>query len=166
MIKRFILAIAVIFPMSIFAQKFGVVDLESVFQAMPETETMKAQLTESSKKYEAEFQKLREELDRLYAQFQTISQYKGTPESIKELRMQEIQERQQNVEKFGSVCIVAAVFDRHRPLQISSTGFHRRYALGKSRKTKKADLTGQMCPDGRLLTVILPVVYTPLPSVI
>ena len=48
MIKRFILAIAVIFPMSIFAQKFGVVDLESVFQAMPETETMKAQLTESS----------------------------------------------------------------------------------------------------------------------
>lgn len=100
MIKRFILAIAVIFPMSIFAQKFGVVDLESVFQAMPETETMKAQLTESSKKYEAEFQKLREELDRLYAQFQTISQDKNTPESIKELRMQEIQERQQNVEKF------------------------------------------------------------------
>ena len=93
MIKRFILAIAVIFPMSIFAQKFGVVDLESVFQAMPETETMKAQLTESSKKYEAEFQKLREELDRLYAQFQTISQDKDTPESIKELRIQEIQER-------------------------------------------------------------------------
>lgn len=100
MFKRFILAIAVIFPMSMFAQKFGVVDLESVFQAMPETATMRTQLTESSKKYEDEFQKLRDELDKLYAEFQTIAQDKDTPESIKERRMQEIQERQANVEKF------------------------------------------------------------------
>jgi len=100
MFKRFILAIALIFPMSIFAQKFGVVDLESVFQAMPETATMKTQFTEASKKYQDEFQKLHEELNKLYAEYQTIAQDSNTPESIKERRMQEIQERSQNVERF------------------------------------------------------------------
>lgn len=100
MFKRIILAIAIILPMSAFAQKFGVVDLESVFQAMPEATAMQTQLTESSKKYEDEFQKLRGELDKLYAEFQTLANDKDTPDSIKERRMQEIQEREQNANQF------------------------------------------------------------------
>ncbi len=100
MFKRIILAIAVLFPMSIFAQKFGVVDLENVFQAMPESATMRTQIEESSKKYQDEFQQLREELDKLYAEFQTISQDKDTPDSIKELRLSDIQEREQKVNQF------------------------------------------------------------------
>lgn len=100
MFKRIILAIAVMLPMSALAQKFGVVDLESVFQAMPESATMQSQLAESSKKYEDEFQKLREELDKLYAEFQTIANDKDTPDSIKERRMQEIQEREQKANQF------------------------------------------------------------------
>lgn len=100
MFKRIILAIAVLFPMSIFAQKFGVVDLENVFQAMPESATMRTQIEESSKKYQDEFQQLREELDKLYAEFQTISQDKDTPDSIKERRLSDIQEREQKVNQF------------------------------------------------------------------
>lgn len=102
MFKKLILAIAAILPMSVFAQKFGVVDLEGVFQAMPESTTMTNQLQEASKKYEAEFQQLRQELDKLYAEFQVIYEDKDTPDTIKKLRMQEIQEREQKVNQFSA----------------------------------------------------------------
>lgn len=100
MFKRIILAIAIILPMSAFAQKFGVVDLEAVFQAMPESTTMQTQLTESSKKYEDEFKTLQDELNKLYAEFQTLANDKDTPDSIKQRRMQEIQEREQKANQF------------------------------------------------------------------
>ena len=70
MFKRIILAIAVALPMSMFAQKFGVVNLETVFSAMPESNTMQTALQEASDKYKTEFQQLREELDKLYAAYQ------------------------------------------------------------------------------------------------
>ncbi len=101
MLKRIILAIALALPMSMFAQKFGVVNLESVFQAMPETATMNNQLEETSKKYQSEFQQLREELNKIYAEYQTISDDPNTPQSIKDRRIQDIQEREQKVNQFG-----------------------------------------------------------------
>ena len=36
MIKKIILALLIALPLSTFAQKFGVVDLEALFQDMPE----------------------------------------------------------------------------------------------------------------------------------
>lgn len=100
MLKRIILAIAVIFPMSIFAQKFGVVNLDEVFKAMPETAQMTASLDEASKKYGTEFEQLQQEFQKLYAEFQTLSQDPTTPESIKQRRISDIQERQQKIEQF------------------------------------------------------------------
>lgn len=100
MIKRILLAIAIILPMSAFAQKFGVVDLEAVFQAMPESTTMKTSLSEASKKYEEEYQRLGEELNKLIAEFQTLSQDPNTPQAITERRLNDIQERKQKVDEF------------------------------------------------------------------
>lgn len=100
MFKKVILAVALALPFSALAQKFGVVDLESVFQAMPETAAMQTQLTDTSKKYEEEFAKLQEEVNKLYAEFQNIQNDANTPESIKERRIQEIQERAQKVDQF------------------------------------------------------------------
>lgn len=100
MFKKIVLAILVALPLSTFAQKFGVVDLEAVFTAMPESTAMQTQLTDTSKKYEEEFQKLQEEVNKLYADFQSIQNDASTPESIKERRMQEIQEKAQKVEQF------------------------------------------------------------------
>lgn len=100
MLKRIILAVAVIFPMSIFAQKFGVVNLDEVFQAMPETAQMTTSLSEASKKYESEFQQLQQELEKLFAEYQALNQDATTPESIKQRRVQDIQERQQKVDQF------------------------------------------------------------------
>ena len=100
MFKKVILAVALALPFSAFAQKFGTIDLESVFQAMPETAAMQTQLTDTSKKYEEEFAKLQEEVNKLYAEFQNIQNDANTPESIKERRIQEIQERAQKVDQF------------------------------------------------------------------
>ena len=100
MFKKIILAILVALPLSAAAQKFGVVDVQDVFTAMPQTAEMQKQIEESSKKYETEFLKLQEEINKLYSDFQTIQNDPATPDAIKERRMQEIQERAASVEKF------------------------------------------------------------------
>lgn len=102
MFKRIILAIAVILPMSVFAQKFGVADLDAIVQAMPEFAQMNAQVEEASKKYQTEFDQLNEELNKLYAEFQTIADDPNTPQAIKQRRMSEIEERNQKVRQFQS----------------------------------------------------------------
>ncbi|MDE5684568.1 MAG: OmpH family outer membrane protein [Muribaculaceae bacterium] len=100
MFKKILLAIAVALPMSAMAQKFGVVDIEAVFTAMPETTAMQTQLQETSKKYEDEFMKLQEEVNKLYADFQTIQEDANTPASIKARRLQEVQDRYAKVQQF------------------------------------------------------------------
>ena len=102
MFKKIILALAVIFPMSVFAQKFGVVDVDNVFQAMPEAATMRTTLEEASKKYQSELQQLQQELDKLYSEFQTLNQDPATPESIKQRRLDDMQERNEKANQFAS----------------------------------------------------------------
>lgn len=100
MIKKIILALLVALPLSAAAQKFGTVDINSVIEAMPEVADLQRQMTESTQKYEAEFQKLIEEVNKLVSDFQTIADDPNTPQSIKERRMQDITDRQQKVEQF------------------------------------------------------------------
>lgn len=102
MFKKILLAIAIAFPMTAAAQapKFGIVDVDPVFQAMPETATAQAQLAEASKKYEDEFAKLKEEMDKKYGEYQTLDQDPSTPQSIKERRLQEIQELDSKIQQF------------------------------------------------------------------
>lgn len=100
MLKKLILVLAIALPASVFAQKFGSVKIEEVFTAMPESKAAEAQIAEASKKYEAEFQKLNDELTKLYTDFQAIQNDPDTPDTIKERRAQEIQERAANVDKF------------------------------------------------------------------
>ena len=100
MFKKLILVLAIILPFSAFAQKFGSVNVEELIANMPEHKAAEAQINEASKKYETEFQKLTDELNKLYTDFQAIQNDPDTPDTIKERRMQEIQERGANVEKF------------------------------------------------------------------
>ena len=65
MIKKLLMALLVALPFSSMAQKFGVVDLESIFTSMPESAAMQTQLQETTTKYEEEFGKLQEEVNKL-----------------------------------------------------------------------------------------------------
>lgn len=84
--------------MCVAAQKFGVVNTATVFDAMPEKATAQAQLESASKTYEAEFKKLTEELDKKYAEYQSLEA--STPESIKQRREQEMQELNNKIQQF------------------------------------------------------------------
>lgn len=100
MFKKLFLLLAVVLPMTAMAQKFAVVDIQTVFAAMPETVQAQNQLQETSKQFQDEFQKLSSELEKLYGEFQQLAQDPNTPDSIKERRMNEIQERQAKAEQF------------------------------------------------------------------
>lgn len=100
MLKKLVLALAVVLPLSAFAQKFGTVDTDAIISAMPETATARQQIEEASKKYEAEYQKLNEELNKLFTDYQAIDKDETTPQAIKERRQTEIQEKGQKVEQF------------------------------------------------------------------
>ena len=63
---------------------------------------MRTTLEEASKKYQSELQQLQQELDKLYSEFQTLNQDPATPESIKQRRLDDIQERNEKANQFAS----------------------------------------------------------------
>lgn len=100
MLKKIIiaLAIAVALPVMAQAQKFGIVDAQQILNAMPEFTAMQTQLSEASKKYEEEFKKANEEVDKKYAEYQALAE--DTPASIKERRLQDVQELAMKAQRF------------------------------------------------------------------
>jgi outer membrane protein len=100
MFKKVIIALAfaAMLPVAAAAQKFGVVDAGSIITAMPEYTAATNQLNEASKKYEDEYKKIAEEVDKKIQEYQNLAA--DTPESIKERRAQEVQELDQKAQRF------------------------------------------------------------------
>lgn len=100
MIKKVLLAIALICPMLLSAQtlKIGLVDFNSIIQVMPETTAAQNQLKEVSDKYDAEYKKLVEEMNRM------VTEYQNMPETelpaIKERKTRELSDYQQKIQQF------------------------------------------------------------------
>lgn len=100
MIKKliFALAVAIVLPITASAQKFGYVDANSIFTAMPGFTAASTKINEATKTYEEEYKKLQEEMDKLYQEFQNLPQ--DTPDTIKERRLQELQEKDAKAARF------------------------------------------------------------------
>lgn len=101
MIKKLFAAVLIALPLCVSAQKLGTVDSQSILTQMPEFADAQAKLDEASKKYEAEFAKLREEQDKKMAEFQSVYEDPAVPQSIKERRIQEMNELEQKVQQFA-----------------------------------------------------------------
>ena len=99
MIKRLILAFLIALPSMAFAQKFGVVNTESVVSALPEYKEMQATYEAAAKKLQDENDNLREKVQKELNEYQTIPE--DTPNSIKERRTQELQELDQKIQQFS-----------------------------------------------------------------
>ncbi|MBO4994437.1 MAG: OmpH family outer membrane protein [Muribaculaceae bacterium] len=65
---------------------------------MPEIKEVQAALEASSKKYEDEFNVLREEFDKLYAELQKLDE--TTPQTIKDRRIAELQDKDTRIQQF------------------------------------------------------------------
>jgi outer membrane protein len=103
MIKKLLLSLLVAVPFLAPAQtqvKLAVVNSLEVLNAMPEKTTAEATLKTFSDKYEAEFKKLQTEFNQKYADYQALANDASTPQTIKERRMQELQENDQKIQEF------------------------------------------------------------------
>lgn len=100
MIKKILIAALVAIPMLASAQtlKFGTVDAQQIFLAMPERAQAETTMAEVSKKYEDEHKILMDEAQKKYTEFQNLDP--NTPQSIKERRMQDITEIDRKLEDF------------------------------------------------------------------
>lgn len=98
MIKKLLLAIMIALPLSVFGQKFGVINTQALMENMPEVKEVNTQLEAASKKYEDEFAKLQDEFKKKYEEFQALEE--STPQTIRERRMQEIQELDNKISQF------------------------------------------------------------------
>lgn len=100
MIKKLFLALMLLMPMSVFAQKFGVIKAQEVMESMPEFTDMKTKIEAASKTYEDEFAKLQAEAQKKAEELQTLDKDTSTPDAIKERRFQELQELGQKIDQF------------------------------------------------------------------
>ena len=80
------------------APKFGIVNTQVIIEALPDVKAAQEKVGEASKKYEEEYKKLQDEIQKKFADYQALGT--DTPESIKERRMQEIQELDQKMQQF------------------------------------------------------------------
>lgn len=98
MIKKIFLALILVMPAMGFAQKFGTINTDSLIAQLPKVQEVQAQIAAASQRYETEFQNLKAELDKKYAEFQKLDA--SEPRVIFERRLQEIRELDQKINQF------------------------------------------------------------------
>ena len=94
------IAVAVL-PLMLMAQaKIGIVNSQQIFDLMPEKAAAEAQLKTMSERFHAEYQLLQSEFDKKYADYQTVAADASMPETIKERRVQELQQSDKKMREF------------------------------------------------------------------
>lgn len=98
--KKFLLLAALIFPFLASAQtvKIGLVDINEVMQAMPETTAAQQQFQDVSKKYDDQYKSLGQEVQRLYDELQKMPE--NEPTAIREHKIREFQDAQTKLAQF------------------------------------------------------------------
>lgn len=96
MFKKIFIALALLIPTMAFAQKFGTVDIQAVFELMPERAAAQEQIANASKTYEAEYAKLNETFDKEYAEFQALEE--SNP--IRASRMEALNNLHERIQRF------------------------------------------------------------------
>ncbi len=91
-------------PAMAMAQRFGVIDTEALIASLPEVEEVKSQLDAYSEKYEADFNSLKADMNKKYAELQALGA--GTPDEIRKRRVQELQELDQKINQFRQTAAV------------------------------------------------------------
>lgn len=100
MIKKLLLAALIACPGFAFAQKFAVINTQTIIEAMPDMASARTQIEASSKKYEDEFKNLQDAFAKSFEEYQKIEKEASTPQTIKDRRVQELQDMQQKIEQF------------------------------------------------------------------
>lgn len=100
--KKTFIALLIAAPLSIMAQtaKIGHVDVKAIYNAMPERIEAQDQLRAFSQQYQNEYNTVQDEFNKKFADYQILAADAATPATIKERRMQEIQESDHKIQRF------------------------------------------------------------------
>ena len=100
MLKKILLAVAVAFSFAASAQtvKIGLVDVNAVMAAMPETVAAQTKMQETQNKYDAEYKALGEELQKQLQELQNMKE--DELPAIRERKTKAFQDNQQKLQAF------------------------------------------------------------------
>ena len=96
--KKVIIAMMLMLPMAISAQKFGHVNTQELFAQMPEVNQVKLKMDTIQNQYEMQLTSMNEEFQRKMQDYQ--SQEATMPDAVKQIRQQELQEMNQRIQLF------------------------------------------------------------------
>ena len=96
--KKLIVMLALALPMLASAQKYGHINTQELFAAMPEVAQVKLKMDTIQSQYENQLASMNEEFQKKVQDYQT--QEATMAEAIKQIRQQELQEMQQRIQLF------------------------------------------------------------------
>ena len=96
--KKLIIAMMLILPMAVSAQKFGHINTQELFAQMPEVNQVKLKMDTIQGQYEAQLASMNEEIQKKAQDYQ--AQEATMPDAVKQIRQQELQEMQQRIQLF------------------------------------------------------------------
>ena len=99
--KKIIIAMMLILPMAVSAQKFGHINTQELFAQMPEVAKVKLQMDTVQAQYENQLASMNEEFQKKYQDYQ--AQEATMTDAIKQVRQQELQEMQQRLQQFYQI---------------------------------------------------------------
>jgi len=105
MFKKILLVAAILIPMLASAQtlKIGLVDQSDILSKMPETEAAQKQIADISKKYDDEYKKLVEEMNRRIEDFKQMKE--DELPAIKERKARDIEDYQSKIQQFENTAM-------------------------------------------------------------
>ena len=96
--KKIIIAMLLILPMAVSAQKFGHVNTQELFSQMPEVNQVKLKMDTIQNQYEMQLASMNEEIQKKAQDYQ--AQEATMADAVKQIREQELQEMQQRIHLF------------------------------------------------------------------
>jgi outer membrane protein len=96
--KKLIIAMLLIAPMALSAQKFGHINTQELFAQMPEVAQVRLKMDTIQAQYENQLASMNEEFQKKVQDYQT--QEATMADAIKQIRQQELQEMQQRIQLF------------------------------------------------------------------
>ncbi len=98
--KKLLILILMLAPMSLLAQKFGYVNSAEIIQVMPEYSKALKDVQALEKMYTDEFNSIRTELEKKGTEFEKMQQ-DSVPENILKRRYEELMQLQQRLQEYG-----------------------------------------------------------------
>lgn len=98
--KKILVMILMLAPMSIFAQKFAHFNMANILPEMEEYKTAMAEMQKLTTQYQEELERLQKEYQTKGEEFQKLSEDQSTAQAILQSKAQDLQKMEQSIQDF------------------------------------------------------------------